>query len=76
MKEKPEVLLEKWQILGDKSAPYLYGEVWHHYNPDRCPDGDMVFTSTVLNSDWKTYAETQNTMYSLGKPAVARKEMH
>lgn len=71
---KPEVILEHWYIVDYGAAgKCLHGQFFHHYNQNNCPDGSWGQTSRIVDTDNNTWAETRNTMYSLGVKAQSTK---
>lgn len=60
-KRKPETLLELWSVHGQK----LFGQHFHHAV---IPDGTFAHTSQIVHMDGGArFAETLNTVYSLGR---------
>lgn len=66
---KPEVIIEDWQLQQEGSKRWLVGTFWHHYNQWCVPDGSRGTTSLVLDTAGSSWAETQNTIYTLGRRA-------
>lgn len=69
MKRKPEALLESWTVIKDGFGnEYLHGQFFGHPRQDNCPDGAWGTTTALVQFDPNAgFAETRNTMYSLGK---------
>jgi hypothetical protein len=67
--EKQTARLEKWDVYKTISGREgFYGRVFGH---PRFPDGTFITTSTVVKLDMNTgIAETLNTIYTLGEPAI------
>lgn len=72
--KKAEALIDNWRIVFFRGYKALQGDVSGHIdqreNPDLYPSicKDAI-TSRIVDSVFKTYAETHNTMYTLGEPA-------
>lgn len=63
MERKPEAMIENWRMVNG----HLYGQFFGHPNQYNAPNGSWGWTTPIVNTDGATYAETKNTMYSLGK---------
>lgn len=73
---KPRARIENWYVIpGPGETPWaLVGEVRDHPNQDQFQSTQQVTSRVVKFCPEQGYAETQNTIYDLGKSLIPARD--